>query len=75
MIIGKGAGAAPFVEREGIGLTTDTLENLDRQLAEISEERYAGMVANTRRVAARMKKGGFITDAIREAESLLVKQN
>lgn len=75
VIIWKGAGAAPFVEREGIGLTTDTLESLDRQLAGISEEQYAGMVANTRRVAARMKKGGFITDAIREAESLLEKQN
>lgn len=71
VIIWKNAGAAPFVEREGIGLAVDSLENLDKILDGISEERYNEMVANTRRVASQMQKGHFMLHGLDEAIEML----
>lgn len=64
VIIWKGAGAAPFVQREGVGLTVDTLENLDEILENVTHEQYNAMIRNVRRVAQKMAHGGYFRDAL-----------
>lgn len=64
VVIWKGAGAAPFVEREGIGITVDSLTDLDRRLSAISEEQYEQMRRNVERVAAKMATGGYMREAL-----------
>ncbi len=67
VIIWKGNGEADFVEKEGIGITVDTVENLDVVLDNISDEQYKTMCGNVKRVAARMAEGAFLRDAIDRA--------
>lgn len=73
VIIWKGSGPASFVEKEGIGLTVDSLDNLDRILDNVSEEQYRTMCANVERVASRMADGDFLLDAISRAHLQLEK--
>lgn len=74
VIIWKGSGAAAFVEKEGIGITVDDLDNLDKVLENISEERYRDMRANVERVAGCMSRGAYLLDAINRANKQLERQ-
>ena len=74
VIIWKGSGAAAFVEREGIGITVDSVENLDEVLDNISEEQYKTMCGNAARVAARMAEGAYLHEALDRALKQLNKQ-
>lgn len=73
VIIWKGSGAAAFVEKEGIGLTVDSLENLDEVLDKVTDEQYKAMCDNVERVAARMARGAFLLDALTRARKQLEK--
>lgn len=64
VVMWNGAGAAPFVESEGIGITVDNLNDLDRVLSAVTDEQYAAMKANVQRVAAKMAHGGYFRDAL-----------
>ncbi len=64
VIIWKGAGSAPFIQREGVGIAVDSLVNLDDVLESVSYEQYNEMKRNVRRVAAKLANGGFIRDAL-----------
>lgn len=64
VVMWKGAGAAPFVEREGIGLTVDSLADLDKVLAGVTPDQYAAMLGNVRRVAARVARGDYFREAL-----------
>ncbi len=67
VVIWRGAGAAPFVEKNGIGFAVDSLEDLDRQLKAIRPERYVTMHENVRRVSDLMSKGHYLRAAVTEA--------
>lgn len=71
VILWEGAGAAPFVKKEGIGVTVESLENLDKQLASISDEDYSRMQANVKRVASLMAYGYYFRSALDHALDIL----
>ncbi len=65
--IWKDAALAEIVERENIGVRIDTLHNIDEQLAAITEEQYAAMHDNVRRVCRLMMEGHFMREAVKKA--------
>ncbi len=69
------AGAADFVRREGIGITVDDLNDLDKTLKAVSSDEYAEMMKNVRRVAARMAEGAYIKESLDKAVKLLSDNN
>lgn len=71
VVLWRGAGAAPFVEREGIGITVDSLEDLDQRLKSITDEEYARMQRNIARVGARMAMGHYFRTAMDHALKML----
>lgn len=64
VVLWRGAGQAPFVEREGVGLTVDSLDDLDAKLAAVTDEQYERMRANVDRVAALMASGHYLRSAL-----------
>ncbi len=65
------AADADFVREEGVGITVDSLLEIDKRLSEISDEEYQTMVSNCHSVAAKMKEGFFIRTALERALKLL----
>lgn len=66
VIVGSDSAAADFVREHGVGIVVDTLEDLDRTLKGITESEYASMSRAALSVAAKMKRGGFLDDALRQ---------
>lgn len=71
VVLWRGAGAAPFVDHEGIGITVDSLEDLDKRLKSVSDEEYARMQRNIARVGGRMARGLYFREALDRALGLL----
>lgn len=71
VIIWEHAADADFVRENGIGLTVDSLEGLDRRLASITEEEYREMLSNVDRVAAQMARGHYMASAVNRALKLI----
>lgn len=67
IIISREAGEAQFVEKEGIGITIDSLADLDKTLAAVSGEQYTTMKENVRRVAAAIASGNYVRTAVKAA--------
>lgn len=71
VIIWQHAADAGFVRDNGIGITVDSLENLDRRLASITEDEYREMLSNVDRVAGEMARGHYIESAVNRAVELI----
>lgn len=71
VIVWRGSGVARWVENENIGITVDSLDDLDRVLADISEEEYARMRRCALEMGKRMARGEFLTRAINESIKIL----
>lgn len=67
VIIWKHAGLAPFVEKEGIGFTIDSLKEISERLRQLTPEEYARMKANVARVSARIASGAYFREALARA--------
>lgn len=71
LIIWSGAAMADFVKDNGIGITVDTLAEINKRIKEVTPEEYAGMRRNVDRVAADVAAGKFFRKAAREAINYL----
>ncbi|MGN0298937.1 MAG: hypothetical protein ACI4C1_07150 [Lachnospiraceae bacterium] len=65
VIIWKQAALAPFVEKQEIGITVDSLVHLEQELSSISLERYQTMCKNARLVGLRLRDGYYTKQALR----------
>lgn len=68
VIIWDKAALAEIVSRLDVGICVSSLRGLGDVLAAITPERYEQMRANAAAVAEKLSKGGFIGDALTEAE-------
>lgn len=75
VIMWRESGAADFVEREGVGITVDNLDDLDTTLKSVSGDEYTAMMENVRRVAARMAEGMYMKESLDKAVKLLNDDN
>ena len=64
VIIWEQAGLAPFVEKEGIGITISSLKDMDKKLAKLTKEDYLSMQKNIRRISNRLKSGYYTKAAV-----------
>ena len=71
VILWSQAALADWVRKEGVGLTVDGLDSLDRLLASVPEEEYHLWRQNAERAGKRVRKGSFLWTALETAERKL----
>ena len=67
LIIWQNAALAPVIEEEGIGITIDSLNDLDDILNNITKEHYAFMKENVSRINAQISTGHNLRTALLQA--------
>lgn len=67
VIMWEGAGAAPFVKDNGIGLTVDTLRKLPEILNAVTLEDYKRMCAAVQRTSDKISNGHYFRHALTAA--------
>ena len=67
IIIWKEAAVAPIVEKEGIGITIENIQELGSTLSRITPEQLAEMRKNVLRISERLREGVYMQDAISQA--------
>lgn len=71
IIIWSGAAMADFVRENEIGIVLDDLNDLDKILEELTEERYNQMKSNMKKIQKKLASGEYTKTAIRKAEEML----
>lgn len=71
VIVGKGTAMADFVEREGIGITVDSLDDIEGLLGKLSPEQYMQMKERAAAVGRKLAQGAFTSAALAEAGKAL----
>ncbi len=71
IIIWNEAALAPFVRENGIGITINSLRELDEILAKITPEEYQQMRNNVKTICDRLSSGYYAKNALTEAAGLL----
>lgn len=71
VIIWEHAADAEFVKENGIGITVETLEDIDKRIAAITEDQYGEMLANINRISEKMAHGAHLRAALDRAISIL----
>lgn len=64
VIVWKEAAIAPYILQNGIGLTIESLSDLDELAATVTPEAYQGMAANVRKLACKVREGYFLRTAL-----------
>lgn len=63
VIIWKDAALAAFIEREGVGITVDSLRDINEKLKAITPDAYAEMLKNVQNVREKLAGGFYFNDA------------
>lgn len=71
VVIWKGAAEAEFVEKNGLGLTVDSLNELPEIMEKLTEEKYNEFIQNIRPVRERLIQGYYGRTAIQKAIELV----
>ena len=66
VIIWKKAALADFVERNNVGLTINSLDELDGVLDSLSEEEYDQICQNVNKIAEKMRSGFYVKKAVKQ---------
>ncbi len=68
IIIWEKAALASFVIENGLGITVGSLEDIKSKLEAIAKEDYAEMLANVKAMAAKLRSGYHVKQALAECE-------
>ncbi len=71
VIIWKQAALASFIEENNIGITIESLIDLNDKLSRLSPEEYREMVTNIKTIDKRLNTGYYFLKAFRGAEAVL----
>lgn len=71
VIVWSKAAIADFVKRKDVGITVDSLYDLESAIAQIDESRYQEMLANVRQVSKELQKGDYTVRALEKAFSVM----
>ena len=71
VVIWNGAAEAGFVEKNGLGLTVDSLDELPEIMENLTEEKYNEFIRNIRPVRERLVNGYYGRTAIQKALELV----
>lgn len=67
VIIWKQAALAHFVEDNGVGITVDSLMDIGYVIDKLTDEEYAKMVENTKKIGEKLRSGYFFKQALKRA--------
>lgn len=67
VIIWKEAAEASFVEENRIGITVDSLDELEKRLEDISEENYTEFEKNIKKISDKLCSGGYLLESIKKS--------
>lgn len=73
VIVWDKAGIAPFIRKNNLGITVESIEKLDDILSKISSSDYMKMKTNAENYALRIRKGENAITAVKNCEKLLFK--
>ncbi|WP_165329389.1 sugar transferase [Streptococcus tangpeifui] len=73
VIIWKEAALAPFIEEHGLGLTLDSLADLDNRLAQLSQGDYDQMKANCKSMGKQLRNGYYTIKAAQAAVEVVIQ--
>ncbi|RKM60414.1 beta-1,6-galactofuranosyltransferase [Butyrivibrio sp. CB08] len=71
VIVWEGAATAEFVKRNNVGLTINSLFELEGKLNSVSPEQYESYARSAQVIGQKLKEGYYTKTAIMEAEHLL----
>lgn len=71
IIIWKEAAVAPIIEKEGVGITINSLADLDNILSHLSQEELTVLKQNAAMMAKKLNQGYFLRNAIQTAMAAL----
>lgn len=67
VVIWSKAALAPFVREHNIGITVDTLSELNTRLAQLTPGEYAEMKSNVATMSRKLSEGQFVAEALNRA--------
>ena len=65
------AGRADFIRDENLGITVDSLDELDSRLRNLDKEQYDELCRNVERVNHKEKEGTYLKEALEKAYAYL----
>ena len=71
VIVWKKAAIAKFIEKELIGITLNSLDELDALLANLKTEDYAIMISNVEKIKVKVASGHYLTQAIKKVVEMV----
>ena len=71
VILSKTAGLARFIEENGIGITVDSLTDIDSVLSSVTPEQYEQMRQNVIKVSDRLAQGYYFEHAFEKSLKML----
>ncbi len=71
IIVWKEAAVAPIIEKEGVGITINSLQELDTVLSQLSQEELTVLKQNASMMAKKLNQGYFLRNAIQTAMAAL----
>ncbi|WP_455485552.1 glycosyltransferase [Gemella sp.] len=67
IIVWTNSAMKEFVEKKGVGLVIDDLNELENTILKVSEEQYSAMKRNVESMSLQLRKGYYTTNAINKA--------
>ena len=64
VIVWKDSAEANFVEKNGVGLTVNSLFELSEILGQISQDEYLQMATNAKNIMKNLKEGYYLKNAV-----------
>ncbi|RRG04294.1 MAG: hypothetical protein DUD28_08530 [Lactobacillus sp.] len=71
VVIWRGAAIAQFIEQNQVGILVDSLADVDRELATITDAQYVDMARSASRLADKLTTGFYIKTAVEQAIALI----
>lgn len=71
VIVWKKAAVAAFIEKEQIGITLNSLNELDDALKNLDAVSYSNMVSNVEKIKSKVASGYYLSQAIQKALKLI----
>lgn len=68
VIVWKESAMAEFITKNKLGIAVDKLEDISKKIEELTDEEYKKMINNTKEVSNGLRKGKYLSEAIKKLE-------
>ena len=71
VIVWSESATADFVRVHGVGITVNSLDEIEERINKISNVEYRNMIENTKNISAKLTSGHYTLAAVKKAEELI----